>query len=286
MTRTGLSPRLGAHLPEPFVEIHPGNAAELGLNNGDFARLRSAHGECVLKVRISEGQQHGSLFAPIHWSRTTSSSSHVCNLVAPETDPFSGQPESKATPVSIDPVEFAARGFALTRDPIQQPPGEWWCRVAVKGGHGLFLAGKKEIAAWRDTAAEIFPDRAAEYIDEARGLYRAALFVEGQLEGCLSIGPAATPLAWDSMKALFEAQDPKPVRRIVLSGKSADGIVDPGPLVCACFGIGANTIRTVIEGGAQTTDDVGAVLRAGTNCGSCLPELKRMLSDERQPQAS
>ncbi len=285
MTRTGLSPRLGAHLPEPFVEIHPGDAAELGLNNGDFARLHSAHGECVLKVRISDGQQRGSLFAPIHWSRTTSSSSHVGNLVAPETDPFSGQPEAKATPVSIAPVEFAARGFALTRDPIEQPPGEWWCRVAVKGGHGLLLAGEKEIAAWRHTAAKIFSGGAAEYMDEARGLYRAALFVDGRLEGCLSVGPAAAPPVWDPMKALFEADTPIPFRRTVLSGKSADGIPDPGPLVCACFGVGANTIRTVIEGGAKSADEVGAALRAGTNCGSCLPELKRMLSDERQPQA-
>ncbi len=280
MTRTGLSPRLGAHLPEPFVEVHPSDAAKLGLNNGGFARLRSVHGDCVLKVRISDGQQPGSLFAPIHWSRTTSSSSHVGDLVAPETDPFSGQPEAKATPVSIAPVEFASHGFALTRDPIEQPPDAWWCRVAVKGGHGLLLAGEKELAAWRDTAAKIFSGRAAEYIDEARGLYRAALFVDGRLEGCLSVGSDTAPPAWDSMKALFEAQDATPVRRIVLSGKSADGIADPGPLICACFGVGANTIRAAIEGGAKSVDDVGIALKAGTNCGSCLPELKRMLSDE------
>ncbi len=90
--------------------------------------------------------------------------------------------------------------------------GEWWCRVAVKGGHGLLLAGEKELAAWRDTAAKIFSGGAAEYIDEARGLYRAALFVDGRLEGCLSVGPAAAPPVWDPMKALFEADTPAPFR--------------------------------------------------------------------------
>ncbi len=88
------------------------------------------------------------------------------------------------------------------------------------------------------------------------------------------------------MKALFEDDTPAPFRRAVLSGKSTDGIPDPGPLVCACFGVGANAIRAAIEGGAKTADEVGAALRAGTNCGSCLPELKRMLSDERQSQAN
>src|SRR5580704_324010 len=55
MTRTGLSPRLAAHSPEPFVEVHPDDAARAGLRAGGFAKLTSAHGSCVLKVVISEG---------------------------------------------------------------------------------------------------------------------------------------------------------------------------------------------------------------------------------------
>ena len=69
MTRSGLSPRLAHHTPEPFVEMHPDDAAACGVAHDGFARLRSAHGECVLKVVVSEGQQRGALFAPIHWSR-------------------------------------------------------------------------------------------------------------------------------------------------------------------------------------------------------------------------
>jgi assimilatory nitrate reductase catalytic subunit len=157
--------------------------------------------------------------------------------------------------------------------------------VAVTGGHGLLLAGGNDIAVWREAARKVFVGEAAEYIDQARGIYRAALFVDGRLQGCLSVGPAMTPPAWDSMKALFEAREPTPYRRTVLSGKSADGMADPGPLVCACFGVGASAIRAAIEKDATSVEAIGAALRAGTNCGSCLPELKRMLSDERQPQA-
>ena len=128
MTRSGLSPRLGAHLPEPFVEVHPADAAAPGLNHGGFARVRSPYGACVLKVNVSTGQRRGSLFAPIHWSNETASSARIGDLVTPANDPFSGQPEAKATPATVEPVAFAFRGFALART-------RWRCRPAP-GGRG------------------------------------------------------------------------------------------------------------------------------------------------------
>ena len=123
MTRTGQSPKLGAHKPEPFVEIHPLDAKAYGLAHNGFARVRSRHGACTLKVVTSAGQQRGSIFAPIHWSDANASSARVGDLVSPQTDPFSGQPEAKATPVAVAPVAFAYRGFALSREPLALPDG-------------------------------------------------------------------------------------------------------------------------------------------------------------------
>jgi assimilatory nitrate reductase catalytic subunit len=100
MTRTGFSPRLGQHLPEPFVEIHPDDAVEASVVDSGFARVATDYGQCILKVVVSERQQRGMLFAPIHWSEQTASSARVGALVAPFTDVFSGQPENKATPAS------------------------------------------------------------------------------------------------------------------------------------------------------------------------------------------
>ena len=76
--------------------------------HGGFARVTTAHGACVAQGRdLSDGQQRGSLFAPIHWSDANASSARVGDLVAPQTDPYSGQPEAKATPAAIAPVAFA-----------------------------------------------------------------------------------------------------------------------------------------------------------------------------------
>ena len=65
---------------------------------------------------------------------------------------------------------------------------------------------------------------------------------------------------------------------MLLSGKSADGLANAGPIVCACFGVGRNTICDAIAGGARSAADIGAKLKAGTNCGSCIPELKRLIA--------
>jgi len=57
-------------------------------------------------------------------------------------------------------------------------------------------------------------------------------------------------------------------------------LVSAGPIVCACFSVGLATIRDAIQSGAATSvDAIGQALRAGTNCGSCLPELKRIVAD-------
>jgi assimilatory nitrate reductase catalytic subunit len=279
MTRTGLSPRLGQHSPEPFVEVHPDDARALGLE--DFARIATAHGEGVFKVSISDGQQRGSLFIPIHWTGETASSARACDLVAPYTDPHSGQPEAKATPALIGPVAFTYRGFALTRSAFAPPEGTWWARVALSGGIGTLLATDEYPALWRDHFNTLMGVETVEYIDMRRGIYRAATFRDGRLEGALFLGPADAAPAWETIKALFEAPQLTDIeRRTVLSGRATDGLAETGPVICACFGVGLAVIRDAIASkGATTIEAIGKALRAGTNCGSCLPELKRIVHE-------
>src|SRR3984957_19541853 len=125
MTRSGMSPRLGQHLPEPFVEVHPDDAIRFGVADGGFARVTTDYGQCTLRVAVSARQQRGMLFAPIHWSEATASSARAGALAAPFTDPFSGQPESKATPASIQPYEYVFRGFALSRGGLDLADHAW-----------------------------------------------------------------------------------------------------------------------------------------------------------------
>jgi assimilatory nitrate reductase catalytic subunit len=283
MTRTGRSARLGLHAPVPFVEINPADAARLGLAGGDLARVSSPYGSAVLEVVVSEGQRRGSLFAPIHWSGETSSDGRIGALVQPVVDPFSGQPDAKGTPVAIAPVPIARRGFVLSRAAVRLHEGTWWARAAVESGIGTLFATDLPPSAMAAWAAEAFAGAAlAEYADAAAGIYRCAAFVDGGLAACVFIGPAEARPQWKAVKALFAGGTvDDEARRIVLSEMSLDGIAHAGPTICACFGVGLAVIRdAIVTGGAVTPAAIGEALRAGTNCGSCVPELRRIIARE------
>src|SRR5262249_9993738 len=150
----------------------------------------------------------GSLFAPIHWSDATASCARIGDLVMPETDRYSGQPDAKATPASIAPVDFAFRGFALTRRPIGVPADTWWARVAVTRASGLLLATNAGPGLGQGQARHIFGDGAglAKYVDHQGAISRPAAFAGGKLGGSLFIAPAETAPQWDAVKALFEVE--------------------------------------------------------------------------------
>jgi assimilatory nitrate reductase catalytic subunit len=279
MTRSGISPRLGQHLPEPFVEVHPDDAIKFGVSDGDFARVITDYGQCTLRVTVSERQQRGMLFAPIHWSEETAAAARVGALVAPFTDPFSGQPENKATPASIVPYEYVFRGFALSRVRLELPPHVWCARVTVAGGYGYLFADNADPDRWQSWLRSIAGSDLAEYKDFGGGVYRAASFAGDRIATCLFIGPAQDAGDWDVVKGLFALDVlSEDQRRMLLSGKSVDGLESRGPIVCACFGVGRSTILAAIAAGTRTASEIGAQLKAGTNCGSCIPEMKRLIA--------
>jgi assimilatory nitrate reductase catalytic subunit len=278
MTRTGLSARLAVHLPEPFVEVHPQDADAAGLTDGGIAQISTPHGACVVKVVVSDGQRPGSLFVPIHWSGETASCARVGDLVSPHTDPYSGQPEAKATPAAIAPIMLPLRGFTRTRRAVALPEGTWWARVAVAEGAEYRLATVHGPMVWHDFAYRVLAGDAklAEQLDG--NIYRAAAFIDGELDGCLCVGPADASPQWDAAALCLDGADHgRPTARV-----SNDHIGATAPVVCACFGVAIEAVRKAVAcGTARNVADIGRTLRAGTNCGSCLPELKRIIVHER-----
>jgi assimilatory nitrate reductase catalytic subunit len=258
MTRTGRSLRLGAHAPEPCVSVNPDDAALFKLTSGGFAQATSPFGAALLRVDVTDAQEAGAVFAPIHWSAETSSHGRVGALVNPATDPFSGQPELKATPVRLSPVAFTSEGAFVARASVAFPESCWWARVTLSGGVGYRLASDwsgLEAAAWfhaRYAHCEI-----AELLDAPQGLYRAAAFREGRLEAALFLAPPQGEPVWDSLKGLLEADVIDATRRrFALSLRDTDGMADRGPMVCAGFGVsqgeGGDKLRLLRAGDPQT----------------------------------
>src|SRR5690606_16174250 len=120
-------------------------------------------------------------------------------------------------------------------------------------------------------------------IDARTGRFSAAHFVGDVLAGALYLAPDPVLAArqW-VVSQLGQRHADALMRGMILSGRPGADRPDPGPLVCSCFGVGANQIAEVVASGAcGSVDAVGAVLKAGTNCGSCRTEIRRIVDAHR-----
>ncbi|RYG99267.1 MAG: nitrate reductase, partial [Alphaproteobacteria bacterium] len=282
MTRTGKSPRLAGHSPEPFVDLHPHDALVSGVREGELARVSSRWGAMVARVAHSGGIARGAAFIPIHWNGQTASDARVGAVVNPDVDPVSGEPEFKHTPVRIEPFGVAWHGFILSRAELDLARVANWTRVCGTGFVRYELGGREPVApAWARSL--LGADEEAdwiEYEDKSEGMLRCALLVDGRLQACLFVSrrPDLPARAWLGGLFAQEALAAKD-RMTLLAGRPPVQGVDPGPIVCSCFGVGRNTICTAIkEQGLQDAASVTACLRAGGNCGSCLPEIRQLLA--------
>jgi assimilatory nitrate reductase catalytic subunit len=284
MTRTALSPRLSAHLPEPFLDIHPSNASDLGLGAADLVRVTSPIGSAILRARITDSVQPGQVFAPIHWTGETAPSARIDALVAAATDPVSGQPESKASVVSVTRFDASWYGFAVSRDAMA-PNADYWALSRTAQGYRAELAGQVPVSDWEGEARRLFnapSAKVASVIDTSRGVARLALHEDGVLTGALFVSPTPVAVMRDYLQTL-----PGQTSTHALSGRAPADLPNPGPVLCACFGIGINTILDAIETkGLMSVDAIGEALGAGTNCGSCRPELSDLLQSVKQREAA
>lgn len=302
MTRTGKSPKLSSHLPEPFIQMSPTDAAARNITEDEFVELNSQWGSAAGRARITDAMRAGEVFMPIHWSDEFSVNGGVGSLVNPAVDPVSGEPEFKHTPVQLKPAGMQWYGFVLARQPLPLDDRGIDAWVKVKGAEfwRFELAGKspmEDIEAWARAGFGLgMPEAAAsseelgisialddadwiDYRDNAAGVYRAAWIVEERIEACVFISPtpdlpARSWLASVFAKDAIDDQD----RQALLLGEAPDPSADVGPIVCSCFGVGKNVIsREINEQGLKTVADIGGCLKAGTNCGSCVPELEAIL---------
>lgn len=288
MTRTGLSPRLATHIAEPFVEVHPDDAARLRLEQGTLAEVKTVHGSAVLRVLVNRGQLPGTLFVPIHWSAENSSAGRIGALVQPATDPFSGQPESKATPAHIAPLPATHYGFLLSRPRLQPSGLTYWAHARTGFGHVLNFALDAPATGWKAWLRATLP--AGDLVslhDAGAGAYRAAVLERGRLEAVVFVGPGPKLPSPEWLKSRFElAAVPAAERRDLLAGNPAEGTVDDGPTVCVCFQVGAKRIAAAASEGHRSVEKIGRHLGAGTNCGSCIPEIRRLITQKEMARES
>jgi len=127
------------------------------------------------------------------------------------------------------------------------------------------------------------------YADPGRGTFRYASIVDDRLDACLLLARRAATLP--ARAALIDAlgSEIAPAARFaLLAGGGADPAVgEAGRTVCACFAVGLQTLHgTIVERRLTSVAEIGKALHAGTNCGSCIPELKAILRSSQLERAA
>jgi anaerobic selenocysteine-containing dehydrogenase len=101
LTRTGKIPVLVKKEPAPFVEVHPDDAARLGLRAGERVTVRSRRGQATAACRVTTAVQPGLCFMPFHWGGLHGDAV-VNRATVDAVDPVSKQPELKYCAVRIE----------------------------------------------------------------------------------------------------------------------------------------------------------------------------------------
>jgi assimilatory nitrate reductase catalytic subunit len=158
-----------------------------------------------------------------------------------------------------------------------EPTRPYAAIARTKTGWRAEIAGVKRPLNWEEEARTVLnlsDGSASVFEDAARGLARVAIVQDGRISGLFFASPDPVALSRSHAVALLGTDcDALPA----LAGVPGEDRPDPGATVCACFDIGVNDIRRAIDAGHRSVPALGACLSAGTNCGSCKPEIQALL---------
>ncbi|WP_313291477.1 (2Fe-2S)-binding protein, partial [Rhizobium rhizoryzae] len=240
---------------------------------------------CVVRALITDRQAPGSVFVPMHWNDSNSARARVDSLVSNERDPISGQPALKNAALTMQKFEASCHAFLICREKPLELDFDYWAIAPCDGGYRLELAGHPPTDGWQSWLVRTL--RLPENIDivglsdEPTGAVRMAAFAAQQLLAALFVAsrPVAVSRQW-AVGQLMEMHDRRS-RIALIAGRPPADQPDKGAIICSCFNVGLNEIAAVAQTGCNTVDAIGEMLKAGTNCGSCRPDIRRIIA-ERQ----
>jgi len=312
MSRTGTVAQLFAHASEPAVMMAKLDMDRRLINDGDLVHVTSKRGSQILPAVASDDIRAGQAFIGMHWGEEyVSGRGHdgegtfgVNSLTLPAFCPSSKQPELKHAAVKILKTElpwrFLVFGWidqdkALALQSALRPYMRRFayasCTLFGRDKVGVLLRAADDYPAEPALVREIeaqFGIAGAEvlrYDDARRGNSRHILVRDGKL---VAVSLAGDTSAEHWLKEYLEGEQPvAALGRLLLmpSAKAPQGFKARGRIVCNCFNIAETEIGEALAKqdwiNQGTPDAVLASLqgqlKCGTNCGSCVPELKKII---------
>jgi len=296
MSRSGRVARLNNHAEEPLLSMNGADMARRQLAEGDVVRVTSRRGAITVRVAASDELRSGQTYMPMHWGGRSLNSAGVNALSVPVVDAMSKQPELKHAAVQIEKLElpfrvvafkrFESNDAALAFYTALQPLlarfehaqtglcGRDAAVVQLRAWHSVAVAD--EVLDQLDALLAMRADSTLRYIDARRRVEKKACIEKGLVASvCLAGETAAAEWLKNMMIAGASAEAVRPW--ILAPVASAPrGSFDRGRIVCTCHDVAESDILAHAASGLAV---VQAKLKCGTECGSCLPAVKRLTAE-------
>ena len=297
MSRTGRVARLFAHADTPALAMNARDLELRRLKAGDLVRVKSRRGEVIVVAEASDSVRPGQCFLPMHWGARFMGGRGINALTLPLFDAVSKQPELKHAAVQVAKAELPWRMAVLAvgngtslLDTVQ--PLLRACDYAAAG-----LAGRdRDVLTLRLAHPQPLPDAmlaaldaalglddplaVMHYQDSPHGISKRVRVDGGKVAAARLTGETA---AFDWLRdVIVEGVDAASLRAWMLApvARPPAGGAARGRIVCNCLNVAEPAIVAAIAAGASLAA-LQLELKCGSECGSCVPELKRLIADNR-----
>ncbi len=302
MSRTGTAAQLFGHVEQAQLGLHPAEMRRRQLKDDQLVRVKSRRGELVVPVKSDDSLRPGQAFLPMHWGDRFLKGLGVNVLTTPAYDPLSKQPELKHAGVEVERVELPWQLFVLVEGDVQAHFEALRPLCEAFTYANLGLVGRERPALVLRAAHATAPDVALleridqllqldqgpvmSYDDPQRAVGKRVRIEQGRITALRLAGETT---AWGWLKSLWqEGRMDAELRRWLLAPLSAppgaSAAAGANRTLCNCMNV---SLQAVQAGIVQGLDLAGLkeALGCGTRCGSCVPEIKRMLAAQPMPTA-
>jgi assimilatory nitrate reductase catalytic subunit len=314
MSRTGTVAQLFSHAAEPAVVMSKSDIDRRLLREGDLVHVTSRRGSQILPVTAGDDMRAGQAFIGMHWGEeyVAGRGAHGVNsLTIPAFCPSSKQPELKHAAVKILKAElpwrflvfgWIGRDRALALQAALRPYMRGFtygsCTLFGRDKVGVLFRAADDYPASPEITRKIeslFGIEGAgvlRYDDTRRGNARHILVEDGKL-AAVSLAGDLSAEHW--LKEYLQSEQPvAALGRLLLvpSAKAPQGFKVRGRIVCNCLNVAETQIAEALDGNdwincrepGQVLASLQQTLKCGTSCGSCVPEVKKIIL-ERMPAA-
>jgi assimilatory nitrate reductase catalytic subunit len=293
MSRTGTVAQLYNHVDEPVISMNADDMSRRQIKTNDIVKISNKRGSLNIRVQQSDELKPAETFIPMHWGKQFMNGLGVNALMPAAFDSTSKQPELKHTTIKIEKLDLPwqmtlirnCKDLSLIAEIRKLLKhfdyatcglyGRENSMVVLRASHQT--APSDQVIDHLDTLLGMIEGAPMLYYDDAkRGISKRILVESNQVTGVRLIGET---LAADWLKqVMLQGEFTDELRRWALAPLSTPptGQKTRGKIICNCYDVSENEIIETCEDGADL-QTLQAKLKCGTECGSCVPELKRLV---------